>query len=807
MEELLEVCSELHIGDNIAFVLDFIGMGNVWINNTYESEVIALARSIIFAALLETAPGQLKVLGYDSDLSGIFAPLASLTSGATRPMELIQDEKELQHQLDNIWQQVRIVQNVIQGRSNSLLEFREMTGKAVEGYTLIVLSLDFGMLRNEERARLATLMRVGPAYGFSFLIISTTYMFINGNGGKVVELTVDDIAPNISVLEITGQRLELVGKNCFTNVSFLPVDHIIRNCGTFLERARNASLPVVTFAEVHDMNRMWTESSIEGLTFCVGKWGLNNVEITIGDEVNQRHNAVITGAVGQGKSNLISVIIHSLCLRYSPDELALYLLDFKEGVTFKAFSNIGQEVYLPHAKALGLESDVTFGLAVLEALFEEYKRRMKLLKEKNLKSIRELRISDPKIKLPRIVAIIDEFQMMFGDDRDTGEKIADTLERSVRLFRAAGIHFILASQTLSESQALAMRHNSIFSQIPIRIALKNSEAESKMTLSSNNVAAAFLRPREAIINLDYGELTQNRKSVIAFADDRVLIPVRRTWWEEAREYTEAPYVFDGEKRIFVLDDEEKILERKKKGLTPAAAAGQQIAIAGTLVFLPMEQEPGRNIAIIGAPDSDCNLAIGMMQSMAWSLALQHPEGGARFLFCDFNGKGLSIAENYPEFTRQMKLAGQEVEYIAPHKFRETVSDLLEGLAGNLAEEENEPKIEKNEVPVYFFCAGMDRWYFDPYEDENVLKTLTEKGPAEGVHFIGWWVKESAYSTQVSGVSDAFNTKLFLRVDEGTIRSMIGALAQWKPAENRGLVSDDVVFGVEKTFVPYAPFRE
>ena len=117
------------------------------------------------------------------------------------------------------------------------------------------------------------------------------------------------------------------------------------------------------------MNRMWFDNSINGLTFSIGMHGINNMEITIGDEINQRHNAIITGAVGQGKSNLISMIIHSLCHRYSPKELQLYLLDFKEGVTFKTFSNIGQDVYLPHAKALGLESDSSFGLAVLTFLY------------------------------------------------------------------------------------------------------------------------------------------------------------------------------------------------------------------------------------------------------------------------------------------------------------------------------------------------------------------------------------------------------------------------------------------------------
>ena len=208
------------------------------------------------------------------------------------------------------------------------------------------------------------------------------------------------------------------------------------------------------------------------------KFGINDMKITIGDEINQRHNAIITGAVGQGKSNLISVIIHSLCQRYSPQELQLYLLDFKEGVTFKPFSNIGQDEYLPHAKALGLESDVSFGIAVLNSLYEEYQRRMSLLKKNSVKSIRELRACHPEIQIPRILVIIDEFQMMFGSEMQEGQKVADLLEKSVRLFRAAGIHFILASQTISGNVVLAQKRDSIFGQVPIRIALKNSISTS-----------------------------------------------------------------------------------------------------------------------------------------------------------------------------------------------------------------------------------------------------------------------------------------------------------------------------------------
>lgn len=547
----------------------------------------------------------------------------------------------------------------------------------------------------------------------------------------------------------------------------------------------------------HYMDRFWGESSVDGLTFCVGKYGINNMEITIGDEINQRHNAIITGAVGQGKSNLISVIIHSLCMRYSPRELQMYLLDFKEGVTFKAFSNIGQPDYLPHARTLGLESDVSFGLAVLNSLFHEYQSRMKLLKEKNAKSIRELRLRFPEIQMPRIVVVIDEFQMMFGDDNQTGQKIADMLEKSVRLFRAAGIHFILASQTLIGNMALAHNKDSIFGQIPIRIALKNSESEARAVLSMNNAAAAFVRPREAVVNLDYGELSQNRKTVIAFADEAVLRPIRRKMWEEARGYTVPPYVFESERRVTIANGIETIQQLRETARVPVAMIGNKISIDGERITLPMLHEPGRNMAILGAPDGDCNQAVGILQSAAASLAAQHPKGDARFMFCDFEGDEQPYERRYPQFASMMENLGFFIEDISREQFSETIQELMTQPTG--------------EDTIYIFGSTMDRWEFepDPFGQASPLKDFVEKGPARRIHFIGWWVKASKFTAQTAGFgnSDAFNSKIFLRIDERTIQSLTSPFIRWSAQANRGLIIDDVEFSEEIPFIPYAPVTQ
>ena len=66
-------------------------------------------------------------------------------------------------------------------------------------------------------------------------------------------------------------------------------------------------------------------------------------------------HALIAGTTGSGKSALLHTIILSLALKYSPEELELYLLDFKEGLEFNAYKN------LPHAKLVSIKSDRELG--------------------------------------------------------------------------------------------------------------------------------------------------------------------------------------------------------------------------------------------------------------------------------------------------------------------------------------------------------------------------------------------------------------------------------------------------------------
>src|SRR5207302_10138506 len=82
-------------------------------------------------------------------------------------------------------------------------------------------------------------------------------------------------------------------------------------------------------------------------------------------------HVLIAGKTGSGKSTLLHALITNLSLLYSPDEVELYLIDFKKGVEFKTYASHE----LPHARVVAIESDREFGLSVLQRLDAELKVR------------------------------------------------------------------------------------------------------------------------------------------------------------------------------------------------------------------------------------------------------------------------------------------------------------------------------------------------------------------------------------------------------------------------------------------------
>ena len=176
----------------------------------------------------------------------------------------------------------------------------------MEGFKLVVLSTDYELLSDEIKDKLTVLLKAGPAAGVTFLVHSMTL----GVNELVLGLSQQCQVDGSTVLD---ERSSVQGR-----FDPLSADELIAVSRRVASAVASAQVEPVAFSEVQPLDAPWSQSSRDGISFAVGTYGMSTIEVTLGDELNQRHNALITGAVGQGKSNLISVVVHSLCQRYSP---------------------------------------------------------------------------------------------------------------------------------------------------------------------------------------------------------------------------------------------------------------------------------------------------------------------------------------------------------------------------------------------------------------------------------------------------------------------------------------------------------
>ncbi|MBX9678174.1 MAG: hypothetical protein K2X38_05370 [Gemmataceae bacterium] len=258
----------------------------------------------------------------------------------------------------------------------------------------------------------------------------------------------------------------------------------------------------------------WTERSRHGLSVPLGKVGAGRPQSLSLGQGTQQH-VLVAGKTGSGKSTLLHVLIMQLGLRYSPNEVELYLIDFKKGVEFKTYASHA----LPHARVVAVESEREFGLSVLQSLDAELTGRGEKFRDVGVNDLPAFRGSPAgaDVRMPRIVLIVDEFQEFFVEDDKLSQESALLLDRLVRQGRAFGIHVVLGSQTLGGAYGLA---RATLDQMAIRIALPCSEADAHLILSRENTEARLLsRPGEAIYNNAGGLLEGNQFFQVVWLED------------------------------------------------------------------------------------------------------------------------------------------------------------------------------------------------------------------------------------------------------------------------------------------------
>ncbi|MBB5871249.1 hypothetical protein F4553_004628 [Allocatelliglobosispora scoriae] len=517
----------------------------------------------------------------------------------------------------------------------------------------------------------------------------------------------------------------------------------------------------------------WAESAAAGLSVSVGLAGDTQVSLHFADLTP---HWLVGGRSGGGKTAFLIDVLYGLATRYDPEELALYLLDFKEGVSFSEFIPTPRDPsWLPHAFAVGIESDRAYGLAVLRDLDAEMSRRATIFKNAGVSRYVDLRNLGEV--LPRIVCVIDEFQVLLaGTDRTATEAVA-LLESVARKGRSFGIHLILASQTVRGIEALYAKRDSIFGQFPVRVALPGGAD----VLEPNNDSAATLQLGTAIVNTAGGlggprGASRAHEKLVRFpdphADQQILTALRQRLWQARSTEDTPPIVFSGFAAQHLDDDptyQSLRLDARlySKSQQPRALLGRRVDVTMTTADFAFDSSPGRHLAVLG-PSAD---GADVLEAAVRSLAAQHEPSTVHFVLAPL------VAT---EHERVFALAEDLIDMGHPV---ETVDKV--GLADTFERDD-----------AYLVVWGMDTASADP-------RGMLREGPARGLHLLGWWRQLRRFSEDIGGSSGREDVAglVFLNAPAQEVSLLVGTNVEWEPRRGRALFHDRHT-GETSVIVPY-----
>jgi hypothetical protein len=518
----------------------------------------------------------------------------------------------------------------------------------------------------------------------------------------------------------------------------------IQKVGAAAKDAKRVEVPFEFIAPQREA--WWTRDSRVAIDVALGKSGATKrQQLALGHGTSQ--HVLVAGRTGSGKSTLMHALVTNLCLNYSPDQIDLYLIDFKKGVEFKVYATYE----LPHASVVAIESEREFGLSVLERLDAELRLRADRFREAGVQDITGYRNMPGAPPLPRILLIVDEFQEFFVEEDKLAQEAALWLDRLVRQGRAFGVHVLLGSQSLGGAFTLA---RSTLGQMAVRIALQCSESDAHLILSENNIAPRMLsRPGEAIYNDANGAPEGNNFfQVVWLSEER-----RLAYLEQLRKLSEqrkpvlarSPIVFEGDAAAELARNTllERVVRAPSWPESPRSAAawvGEAISIKDP-TSARFRRQGGNHLLVVGQnEESALGVTIATLIGLAAHFA---PAGsdtvrsGARFFVLD------GTPEDQPTSGVLARCAAVLPHGVTVGDWRD-LAQVLQNLAAEL-QRRQEAKTDGPELFLFIHDLARfrdlrrreDDFSFSRREEAaspaDQLDFIVREGPVLGIHVVTW----------------------------------------------------------------------
>lgn len=315
------------------------------------------------------------------------------------------------------------------------------------------------------------------------------------------------------------------------------------------------------------------------------------VDFTL-DTVSHIHCFII-GQSGTGKSVFLHDVIIGAMSKYSPEELEFYLMDFKiGGVEFNRYKNE------KHVKALLVDnSDVQITLEILRDISNRMRERGKLLRASGVSNIVEYNHKNPDKKMPRIVFIADECHVMFptsnSKDMKLYREISEILAKIAKEGRSQGVHLVLATQTIAQSEI----PSEVVNNISDFYLLKCSPGDSERLVPDSSATTSQLKTGQVL----HHDIDNDVVFKSTYLPTPEALEIIKKINGKTKAFKNDQFYFVGS-QVFEIDDEVKSLLTKQG--KAAIAIGRSIDTKMEPVIIPLRNEYADNVMLFGINDEE-----------------------------------------------------------------------------------------------------------------------------------------------------------------------------------------------------------
>lgn len=424
-----------YVNESIPVKVD-MGLENINFVGEYTQELVDHIKILYLNMLLGIRANKLKTFVYDPEYLG--QSFAEFITQETAPYLTIFDKS-----IDDFCEQARkqASKNVIEMKTDNILEYNrknEELGMMTSTYSLYIILTGVDEKFDENKARLE-LFTYSAQRGVFFWIISKKSI------------------PNMKTV---NGRIEIPeGEYMSYNMELGS-----RAVDTFKYALENNKIKALDYRDGYLLKYLpqevwWRGTTIKEIKIRLGLQNGDPSKAYFMYFNDKNVHFLLGGATGAGKSVAIDCTMQSMLHEYSPDELQLVYIDLKNAEVAKYTKN--GICMIPHCIIAAGTTDGDYCLSIFEWLYKEMLRRLSICRKYGVQKVEDLRKKyddstrenyDPEVHIPRVVVLIDEFQVMFNSSvvpQKTINEITGKITSLVKLARAASIHLWFTSQEMS----------------------------------------------------------------------------------------------------------------------------------------------------------------------------------------------------------------------------------------------------------------------------------------------------------------------------------------------------------------------